>query len=193
MPSGGGSVRWGLLFSIALSAVGLMGATQPFCFCFIKQNRMSYHTVCTKPARAGVNMVCLERNSHPYWMTELITHLSKSALLTTAFQIPRQVPLCFPIGRVLGKVSVINAFKHPTVSALHVRHSSRVLESQLLQLGALLEPPHDQLPRESRIGPFGHQLYPRRFLLVFAEWGGGRGRSARRQAEANCRSRASCP
>lgn len=168
-----------------------MGATQPFCF--IKQNRMSYHTVCTKPAGDGVNMVCLERNSHPHWLTELITHLSKSASLTTAFQIPkRQVPLCFPIGRVLGKVSVINAFKQPTVSALHIRHSSRVLESQLLRLGALLEPPHEHLPQESRIGPFGHQLYPRRFSLAFAEWA-GRGRSSRRQAESNCRSRASCP
>lgn len=69
LPSCGVSESWGLLFSIRLSAVDLMGTTQ--LFCFIKQNRMNYYTICTKLAGDGVNMFCLTRNSHPYWLTEL--------------------------------------------------------------------------------------------------------------------------
>lgn len=69
LPSRGVSAKGVLLFSIGLSEVDLMGATQ--LFCFIKQNRMNYHTICTKPAGDGVNMVCLKRNSHPHWLTEL--------------------------------------------------------------------------------------------------------------------------
>lgn len=75
LPSGGVWVNWGLLFSIGLSAVDLMGATQ--LFCFIKQNRMNYYTICTKPAGDGVTMVCLKRNRHPSWLTEL-SHISPS-------------------------------------------------------------------------------------------------------------------
>lgn len=121
----------------------------------------------------------------------VITRLSKSASLTTASQIPRrQVSLCFPIGRVLGTVSVINEFEQPTVSALHVRHSSRVLESQPLNS----EPSRrlHSIACPGRAGLVSSTISCTRSAFYWRSLSGGRGRSARRQAESNCRSRASC-
>lgn len=82
LPSGGVLVSWGLLFSIRLSAVDWMGTTQ--LFCFIKQSRINYYTICTKPAGDGVNMVCLTGNSCPYWLTEL-SHISQVSLIDYCF------------------------------------------------------------------------------------------------------------
>lgn len=41
-----------------------------------------------------------------------------------------QVPICFLIGQVLGKVSVIHGFKQSTVFTLHVRHSFKSLNQR---------------------------------------------------------------
>lgn len=97
--------------------------------------------------------------------------------------------LCFPIGQVLGKDSVINGFRQLTVSALHVRHSSRVLESQHLQLRALLPGASTgALALEEQDWSFRPSVVPAALFIGIK----GRGRSARRQAQSNCRSRASC-
>lgn len=80
------------------------------------------------------------------------------------------MPVCFPVGRVPDKVSVIHGVKQPTVSAFYIKPSSRVLESEP-QLRALPAAPHARPPWKSAIGPFGHQLCQKRFSLAFAKSG----------------------
>lgn len=150
------------MFRILPSAVGeRLSVLLSFSLLLNKIGRASYSAVGAKLAGGRVRMVCLKRDSNPYWLTKLSLTPLKVCLIGYCFSNTQKTSARFPIGQVL----IIHGVKQTTVSALHVDWTQR---SRNCAPSPRL---HTRAPWKSAIGPFGHQLCQERFLLAFAKSG----------------------